>query len=107
MGGGSGGGQVGALTPGFLGGGFFTLVWERGVGMGCILVFWAAGVVLGAMGGLHLGVTGGPGALGLVKWTVTCSLPLVWLKVLLAAENKMKWNDGKQLTKTNKLTGCY
>lgn len=35
--------------------------------MGCILVFWAAGVVLGAMGGLHLGVTGGPGALGLVK----------------------------------------
>lgn len=88
-GGGSGGGQFGALSPGFFGGGFFTLAtWARGAGVGWVLVSagaaaaaTATGAVVGGGGAWSLG---GPGAFGLENWTVTCSVALLGVKDLFA-----------------------
>lgn len=84
-GGGRGGGQFGALSPGFFGGGFFMLACcPRGAGVGWGLV---SGTVAGAIGGGGACDLRGGGSFGLENWTVTCSfgwLDLLRGKVLLA-----------------------
>lgn len=90
--GGSGGGQFGALSPGFFVGGFLMLVvWVRGAGTG--KAFVSLGAVLGTGGAWSLGGPGGPGGLGLENWTVNCSfgwIGLFTLKDLFAVEWE-KW----------------
>lgn len=81
-GGGRGGGQFGARTPGFFARGFFG-GWSRGAGFGRIFASSLEAVV----GGGGACIFGGPGALGLENSTVICSsswLPLE-LNVLFAA----------------------
>ncbi len=96
-GGGSGGGQFGALIPGFFGGGFLTVAeWARGAGVGRVLVSAAAGAVIVDGGAWSLGgggawSLGGAWGLGLEYWTIICSLawlPLFGLKHLLAVEKE-------------------
>lgn len=77
-GGGSGGGQFGALAPGFFRGGLLRLaVWARGAGFGRVLVSAGTGAVAGGGGG-PWGL--GAGSLGLENWTISCSLAwLAWV----------------------------
>lgn len=83
-GGGSGGGQLGALRPGFLGGGFLMVpVWPRAAGMGRELVVSKATRVLAA--GRGACSLGGAGAL-VLYWTDSCSR--AWLDVLAEGRNK-------------------
>lgn len=56
-GGGRCGGQFGALTPGFFGGGFFWLA--LGAGTGWVLVSVLAGAAVGGVGAWNLGGAGG------------------------------------------------
>ena len=59
-GGGRGGGQFGALSPDFFGGGFFWLaVWALGAGTGWVLVSVLAGAAAGGRGTWNLGGAGG------------------------------------------------
>lgn len=61
-GGGRGGGQFGALSPGFLAGGFLRLAdTPRGAGVGWILMSTAGGAFVGGGGADSLGGAGGFG----------------------------------------------
>lgn len=103
-GGGSGGGQFGALTPGFFRGGFLRLAgWARGAGVGRALASAAAGAVVGCGGAWGLG---GAGGLGLEKWTVNCSL--AWLDgVLLKDLFAVRWEKENRGIKGNPRKGLW
>lgn len=100
-GGGRGGGQFGALSPGFFGGGFFMLACcPRGAGVGWGLV---SGTVAGAIGGGGACDLRGGGSFGLENWTVTCSfgwLDLLGGKVLLAVRKMGGGDDSTERTST-------
>lgn len=81
-----GGGQFGALSPGFFVGAFLVLAARPlGAGVGRALVFAVPGAVVGG---------GGAWGLGLEKWTVNCSFTWsVTLKILFAVGWEEK-NEG-------------